>query len=91
LAIAGDWHRPPLLVLAPHRGLPCMGNLFCMGLILWFRAIPTPRGLDYADHRLPAGMDVDVLYRHLLLALAAVTIERLEQYRVSARKLVCLV
>jgi hypothetical protein len=32
--IAGDWHRIPFLVRAPHRRLTCIGNLLCMGLIL---------------------------------------------------------
>jgi hypothetical protein len=51
-----------------------MGNLLCIGLILSFSAIPTPRCPDQADHRLPAGMDVDVLYCDPLLAFAAVPI-----------------
>ena len=89
--IAGDWHRLPLRVRAPHRGLRCMGNLLCMGLILRFRAIPTPRGLDHADDSLPASMDMDVLDRDLLLALAAVAVERFEQRGVGAGKLVRLV
>ena len=29
--IAGDWHRLPLRVRAPHRRLRCMGNLLSMG------------------------------------------------------------
>jgi hypothetical protein len=45
---------------------------------------PAPQGLDHADHRLPAGMNVDVLNCDLLLALAAVAIERVEQHRVGA-------
>jgi HD-GYP domain-containing protein (c-di-GMP phosphodiesterase class II) len=32
--IAGDWHGLPLRVRAPHRGLRCIGDLLCMGLIL---------------------------------------------------------
>ena len=51
-----------------------MGNLFCMGSILRFRAIPTPRRPDHAHHRLPARKDVDVLDRYLLLALATVAV-----------------
>ena len=68
-----------------------MGNLFCMGLILKFGAIPTPRCLDNSDHRLPAGMDVDVFNRHLLLALAAVAVERFDQRGEGAGELIRLV
>jgi len=57
-----------------------MGNLFCIGLILKFRSIPSPWGLDNAHHRLPACMNMDVLYRDLLLALAAVTIEGVNRF-----------
>ena len=80
-AIAGDWHGVSARVRAWQRGLRCMGNLLCMGLILKTVAIPTPRLTgcgDHADHGLPAGVDVDVFHRDLLLALAAVTIERFE-------------
>src|SRR5262249_40677595 len=38
-----------------------------------FARIPTPRRLHDAHHRLAVGMDVNVLHRNLLLALAAVT------------------
>ena len=48
-----------------------------MASILKFRPIPTSRRLYDADHRLATGMDVDVLYRHLLLTLAAVAVEGL--------------
>ncbi|MGE0775513.1 MAG: hypothetical protein AB7L36_10825 [Sphingomonadaceae bacterium] len=67
-----------------------MGNLLCTGLILRFRAFPTPRRLHHAHHSLPAGMDVDVLHRNLLLALAAVAIECLEQRGEGAGELVRL-
>jgi hypothetical protein len=41
--------------------------------------IPSPRALDDADHRLPAGMHIDVFDRDFLLALlAAVAIECIE-------------
>src|SRR6516165_12439216 len=69
--IAGDWHWLPLVVLAPHRQLRCIGNLFCMGLILKFRGSPSPRGPDHADDSLAPGMHGDVLHRHLLLALSS--------------------
>src|SRR3979411_551081 len=77
--IAGEWHGVPVLVRARQRGLKCMGNLLCMGLYLRFRSIPTPRCPDHADHRLPAGMHVDVLHHDPLLTLAAVAVERFEQ------------
>ena len=48
-----------------------------MGLILQFRCSPTP--LDVADDSLAAFMNVDMLYRDLLLALATVPIESLDQ------------
>jgi hypothetical protein len=43
----------------------------------------------HADYRLAAGMHMDVLHRGLLLALAAMTIERVEQYRIRAREPAC--
>jgi hypothetical protein len=52
-----------------------------MGLILRFRLNPSPRGLNHTDHGLPAGMNVHVFYRDLLLALAAMAIERVEEAR----------
>jgi hypothetical protein len=67
-----------------------MGNLLCMGLILRFRAIPTPRRLHHAHHRLTTGMNVDVLDRDLLLALAAVAVEGFEQRGEAAGELVRL-
>jgi hypothetical protein len=73
--IAGDRHPLPLLVRAPHRRLRCIGDLLCMGLILKFRGNPSPRGPDHADDSLTAGMHVDVLHRHLLLALAAMPVQ----------------
>jgi hypothetical protein len=42
-----------------------------MGLILRFRLDHSPRCLNYCYHGLPAGMNVNVLDRDLLLALAA--------------------
>jgi hypothetical protein len=50
-----------------------------MGLILCFRCEPSPWGLDIPNHRLAAGVHVDVLDRDLLLTLPAVPIERIEQ------------
>jgi hypothetical protein len=62
-----------------------------MGLILKFRATPSPRGPDHADDSLAAGMHVDVLHHHLLLALTAMPIQSVEQHSERARKLVGLV
>jgi hypothetical protein len=56
------------------------GFLPCMGLILRSRLNPTARSLNYAYHRLPTRMNVHVLHRDLLLALAAMAIERVEQH-----------
>ena len=50
----------------------------CMGLFLSFVRHPPP-GEKGADDGLAAGVDSDVLNRDLLLPLAAVAIERLEQ------------
>jgi hypothetical protein len=73
--IAGDWHGVPALVRARQRGLKCMGNLLCMRLFLDYRAVPTPRLADQTDHRLSAGVDVDMFDRNFLLALAAMAVE----------------
>jgi hypothetical protein len=78
--IAGDWHPMPVLVRAPHRRLRCVGDLLCMGLILLFRSIPTPRGLDHPGHCLTSSMHMDVFHGDLLLAFP-VSIERFEQRR----------
>jgi hypothetical protein len=67
-----------------------MANLPDMGLILQFRAIPAPRRPDHAHHRLPTGMDVDVLHSDLLLAFAAVAVERFEERGKGAGELVRL-
>ena len=62
-----------------------------MGLTLRFRLNPSPRGLNPTDNGLPAGMHVHVLYRDLLLALAAVAIERVQQHCEGARELASLI
>ena len=72
--IAGDWHGLPFLVRAPQRGLWCMGNLLCMGLILCFCARP-PGGLDHPHNCLATGVDMHVLDGDLLLALPAMPVE----------------
>src|SRR5262249_11171493 len=86
-----------------HRSAWCMCK--CMGLFLRFRCEPYPlapvnaplnllcmglMGVHHPDHRLTALVDVDVLHRDLLLAFAAVAIERIEQSRIGAGELVCL-
>ena len=53
-AIAGDWHLIPFLVLAPQRGLRCMGNLLCTGLFLRIALTPSPRSFDGPDDGLTA-------------------------------------
>jgi hypothetical protein len=45
------------------------GLSLSIGLILRFRLNPSPRCFNYAYHGLPAGMNVHVFYRDLLLAL----------------------
>jgi hypothetical protein len=47
-----------------------------MGLILKFRASPSPRASDHTDDGLTAGMDVDVLDRHFLLAFTPMPVRR---------------
>jgi hypothetical protein len=49
-----------------------------MNVFLVFTRHPTP-GIDRADDRPPAGVDVDVLDADLLLALAAVPVQRFEK------------
>ena len=48
-----------------------MGNglriLLCTGLFLRFAPIPTRRSYDVSDHRLSAGVNVNVLDRDLLV------------------------
>ena len=53
--------------------------------------IPPPRCLDQTDHSLPAGVDVNMLDRNLLLALAAMSTEGVQQSGVGAGKFVGLI
>ncbi len=56
---------------------PSIGELGALASAIyfaWFRAIPTPLGFDYANHRLPAGMDMDMLDCDFLLTFAAMAI-----------------
>jgi hypothetical protein len=46
-------------------------------------------GTDGAYNRLTAGMDVDMLHCDLLLALAAITLERLDLSSEGAQQLDC--
>src|ERR1700730_3701233 len=84
---AGDWHKLPLRVRAPHRGARFMGDFSdCIG---WFPGLlitPAPGG-DGTDDRLGTGMDMDVLDGDALLTLAAVTVEGFGQSRVGSREL----
>ena len=77
----GPRHGVPLRVLAPHLGAFMKAQR--MGLILLFSSTPAPPG-DVANDGLTALMDVDVLDRHLLLALAAVLVEGFHLRRVGA-------
>jgi hypothetical protein len=70
--------------LRPLEG-PRVGHLFRSpirlirtGLDTW-RRWPRRPSLDVADYRLPSLMDVHVFNCHLLLALAAMPVERLKQ------------
>ena len=79
--MAGDRHGVRFRVMAPHRGLRCIGNgaavLLCVGLFLRFYGYPslTPRSFDVSDDRLSAVMDVDVVDPNFLLPLAAVLVK----------------
>jgi hypothetical protein len=61
-----------------------MDNLLCMGLIHQFLSIPRPPGFNRADYGLSASMHVDVLYGDLLLTVAAMPIESVEQHGIGA-------
>ena len=59
-----------------------------MGSFLKFFRRPLPAArIDLADDRLAAGVNVDVLDRHLLLTLAAITLQRLQLRRECAQQL----
>src|ERR1700686_3133825 len=87
---ARDRHGFPLRVRAPHRGAWFVCNSsHCIKFSLCVFDASTP-WRDGADNRLSTRMDVHVLHCDLLLALAAVAVERVEQGRIGARKLVRL-
>src|SRR5215208_844210 len=88
--IAGARHGLRLRVLAPQRGLRCMGEGLCMGLSSAFLLTPTPSGCrrDGADHSLPALVDSHVLHRDLLLTAGSVPLQRLHLSREGAGELV---
>jgi len=88
-------HRPrSARVPAPGPG-SASGCLVRMQFLALHQVLPlcfdasTP-WRDGADNRLSTRMDVHVLHCDLLLALAAVAVERVEQGRIGARKLVRL-
>ncbi len=54
----------------------------------FLRPSPWDRGADVADDSLAALCDVDILHRHLLLAPASVSLERLDLSSERARELV---
>ena len=66
-----------------------MGNLLCMGLFLGFMRSPPPGSQPYR-HGLPARMHMDMLHGDLLLALATMTIERIQQHGIGSREFVGL-
>src|SRR5690242_6417473 len=84
---AGDWQGYPLRVRAPQRSVRCMGNSSqCIGSFL--RSLFCRfRRVDGTDNSLTAGVDMDVFDRDLLLTLAAVAVERVEQRRRGAGSL----
>src|SRR5713101_7494815 len=85
---AGDWHGFPLRVRAPQRSAWFICNsLHSICSSFYFSSAPTPRR-DETDDRLSTSIHMDVFHRDLLLALAAVAIERVEQDRIGTRKLV---
>jgi hypothetical protein len=61
-----------------------------MGLILKFWVSPHPPGPDHADDSLATGMHVDVLHGYLLLALAAMPVQSVEQHDIGSGQLVGL-
>src|SRR5438105_4054494 len=81
---AGDRHALPIRVRAPQRAFRCIGNFSgCISFFLGFFAIYLVRVYD-PDDSLTASIDVDMLDGDLLLPLAAVAIERLEQEGIGA-------
>ena len=70
-----------------------MGESLCMGLSCAFLLTPTPSRaararLDCPHNGLPARVHMDVLDRDLLLTLAPVPVQALQQGGVGARELV---
>ena len=74
--------------LAQHLDAWCIGQ--CMGLFLHFLGRPSPRSrsADIADHGLPTIGNVDMLDRHLLLALRTIVLEGRDLSGERARELV---
>jgi hypothetical protein len=66
-----------------------MAKGFCIGVLPIFARHPTSR-LHSADNGLPAGMNMDVLDRDLLLALAPVAVQGFEKSAVCSGELVRL-
>jgi hypothetical protein len=70
----------PLRVLAPQRFACCISK--CMGLILRFGPYPTPLHVSY--NGMSAFVDVDVFDRDLLLPLASMAVQSLQQRGMGA-------
>jgi hypothetical protein len=73
------------LFRASHLWLRCIGNLLCIGLFLCFRPTPSRGSAHVSNDRLAAGVDVDVLNSDLLLALAAMAVQRLNEQDMRSR------
>ena len=76
--IAGDWHSVPAPCPGSTSRAQVHGQFALHGVDPPISVDPLPRGLDHANDSLTARMHVDVLDRDLLLALAAMSVERIE-------------
>lgn len=78
-AIAADRQGAPARVFAPQGRRGGVGDPFFMGLFSIFSPTPTRSGFNKADDGLPAGVDVNMFNRNLLLAFAPMPVQRIEQ------------
>ena len=87
---AGARHCSPLAFeRAWHRDAWCIAKSMRLFLRFFARPYPLGGGADVADDRLPGLGDVDVLDRHLLLALRAVFLQRRHLRRCAATVTTC--
>jgi hypothetical protein len=82
--VAGLWQGFPDRVRAPHRGA---FERWCVGLF-WDFILRPPFSIDVADNGLGAGVDVDMLNPHCLIATAAAALKSLHLRRKRAHKFV---